>query len=87
MKNLLIAAVATATTFFAAPVVADNGHSATRVEWTGCSAPLVHLRLTGAGHGWPGVAVGREAIIGPATDVVHASEELWSFAVSVLPTA
>ena len=68
------------------PVVADDGHTVTRLEWTGCVASLVHLRLTGAGHGWPGSSVRSEAIVGPETDVVHASEELWSFARSVLPT-
>lgn len=67
-----------------APEVADNGHTATRVEWSGCVEPLVHLRLTGAGHGWPGSAVIREDIVGPATDVIHASEEIWAFAERVL---
>ncbi len=68
----------------AEPTVADNGHTATRVEWTGCDATVVHLRLSGAGHGWPGVTVGRESVVGPATDVVEASEELWRFAAGVL---
>jgi polyhydroxybutyrate depolymerase len=67
----------------AEPTVADNGHTATRVEWTGCDAAVVHLRLTGAGHGWPGAPVGRESVVGPATDVVEASEELWRFAAGV----
>jgi polyhydroxybutyrate depolymerase len=66
------------------PVVADNGHTATRIEWNGCSEPVVHLRLTGAGHGWPGAVVRTASVTGPETDVVDASEELWSFAASVL---
>jgi poly(3-hydroxybutyrate) depolymerase len=40
------------------------------------------LRLTGVGHGWPGVEVGwlRRRIIGPDTTLVNASEEAWAFA-------
>ena len=65
------------------PVVAADGHTATRVEWTGCDAPVVHLRLTGAGHGWPGAVVRTAAITGAETTVVDASEELWSFAAAL----
>lgn len=72
------------TTIESDPVVAESGHTVTRVEWAGCEEPLVHLRLTGAGHGWPGSAVRSEEIVGPETDVVHASAELWSFAAAVL---
>lgn len=56
-------------------------HTATRVAWQGCreDAPVVLLRLTGAGHGWPGTTTGREHLIGPHTEVVDADEEIWAF--------
>ncbi len=56
-------------------------HTATRVAWEGCraDAPVVLLRLTGAGHGWPGATGGRESLLGPRTAVVDADEEIWSF--------
>jgi polyhydroxybutyrate depolymerase len=47
------------------------------------------LRLTGAGHGWPGgTSILSERIVGPATSVIDASEELWgpSFVASLDPT-
>jgi len=38
------------------------------------------LRLTGVGHGWPGgTPILSERILGPATSVIDASEELWAF--------
>ena len=41
---------------------------------------LVHWRLTGAGHAWPGaVGSGRERIAGPATSVLDANREIWDF--------
>ena len=65
------------------PVVAASGHTATWTEWQGCRERLAHYRLTGAGHGWPGVNGTSEAIIGPSTDVILASEEVWSFAQEI----
>lgn len=63
---------------------ADNpGQSAERFEWPGCAAgaPVEHLLLAGSGHGWPGVTAPRavQRHLGPATTLVHASEEVWSF--------
>lgn len=65
------------------PVVAESGHTATWTEWQGCSERLVHYRLTGAGHGWPGAEVTSEALVGPVTDVIAASEEVWAFAEAI----
>lgn len=62
---------------------ADRGHSAIRLSWLGCrdGARVELLRLTGAGHVWPGGK--REFLVqllGPGTTVVDANEELWRFA-------
>ncbi|MGE0439074.1 MAG: PHB depolymerase family esterase [Gemmatimonadales bacterium] len=63
---------------------ANAGQSVTRLAFEGCQAgtAVEHLRLTGAGHGWPGVEVGRvwQKLIGPATTLIDASEEAWAFA-------
>jgi polyhydroxybutyrate depolymerase len=63
----------------------DNpGQTATRLVYTGCrpGGAVEHLRLTGVGHGWPGVEVRwlRRRIIGPGTTLIDASEESWTFA-------
>lgn len=65
-------------------VESEQGHTATRIEWQECPVSTVHLRLTGAGHGWPGTTAAFEAIVGPNNDVISASEELWAFAEEVL---
>ncbi|MBI3201103.1 MAG: polyhydroxybutyrate depolymerase [Myxococcales bacterium] len=67
-------------------VGADLGHSATRVIWGGCrdGARVELLRLTGAGHVWPGGE--RDTLrrwLGPGTTVVDANQELWRFFSSV----
>jgi polyhydroxybutyrate depolymerase len=53
-----------------------------RFAYTGCveGGQVEHLRLAGIGHGWPGITTGREGILGPATTLVDASEEVWAFA-------
>jgi polyhydroxybutyrate depolymerase len=62
----------------------NSGQTATRLVYTNCSpnGDVEQLRLTGVGHGWPGVKVGwlRRRIIGPGTTLVNASEEAWAFA-------
>ncbi|MFQ5689141.1 MAG: hypothetical protein ACE5HQ_02565 [Gemmatimonadota bacterium] len=42
---------------------------------------MIHWRLTGAGHGWPGQtkSVLPERILGSTTTLVDAAEEVWSF--------
>lgn len=67
------------------PGTPSAAHTATRVVWSPCKggAEVVHWRLTGGGHGWPGRPAGtglRERLVGPATDILNASEEAWAFA-------
>lgn len=59
----------------------DADHTATRLVYGPCEtgAEVVHWKLTGAGHGWPGSTTGRERIVGPATTVINAAEEVWAF--------
>jgi polyhydroxybutyrate depolymerase len=57
--------------------------TATLVAWDGCAAgaSVMHWKLTGVGHGWPGSRVPelREEIAGPSTRLVNAAEEIWTF--------
>jgi polyhydroxybutyrate depolymerase len=65
-----------------APDSADASHTAQRVVYGPCKegSEVVLLRLTGAGHGWPGgTPFLSEQLVGPATSLVSASEEAWSF--------
>jgi polyhydroxybutyrate depolymerase len=61
----------------------DSGHTATRLAWKPCTNgyDVVHWKLTGAGHGWPGHErnESRESLIGPATTIVDAADEAWRF--------
>lgn len=64
---------------------ADAQHTATRLVWAPCEggAEVVHWRLTGAGHGWPGAPAGaglRQSLVGPPTTIVDTAEEAWAFA-------
>jgi polyhydroxybutyrate depolymerase len=57
-------------------------HTATRLSWAPCrtGADVEHWRLEGAGHGWPGAVRNLpERLIGPATNVIDAADEVWSF--------
>lgn len=59
-----------------------GAHTAERVSFAPCSsgAELVHWRLTGPGHVWPGAAAtSRERLTGPATIVIDANWEIWKF--------
>ncbi len=48
-----------------------------KVEYTGCAAPVVHYRVEGGGHTWPGApAVPR---LGTTTTSINASELAWAF--------
>jgi polyhydroxybutyrate depolymerase len=61
---------------------AANGHTATRVVFAGCSSgkPVIHWRLTGAGHVWPGAPQKRTTqLLGQATDVIDGNAEIWGF--------
>ena len=60
-------------------------HTVTRLVWDGCveNGAVEHLRLTGAGHGWPGSDVGwlRRRLVGDGTTLLDASDEAWAFLV------
>jgi polyhydroxybutyrate depolymerase len=62
----------------------DRGQTVTRLVYDGCApnGAVEHLKLTGAGHGWPGVNArrARQRLLGPSTSLVDASEEAWAFA-------
>ncbi len=62
----------------------NQGQSVTEFRYRGCRAggEIVHLRLRGVGHGWPGATVRplMERILGPGTTLVDASEAAWQFA-------
>ncbi len=62
----------------------NAGHLAEELSWGPCTSgsPVVHLRLAGVGHGWPGQTRGLllESVIGPRTTLVDAAEEVWRFA-------
>jgi polyhydroxybutyrate depolymerase len=65
----------------------NAGQTATLLTWDGCArnAPVAHWRLSGVGHAWPGNerAELREEIIGPATTLVVAAEEVWRFVAPI----
>lgn len=86
-RNACPASPSVGPTRHGAPDSEDAEHTVTRLEWEPCAtgAPVVHLRLTGAGHGWPGHRFGpvRERIVGPDTEIVDAAEEAWRFFRSV----
>lgn len=67
-----------------APGTPEAGRWAEELRWDRCEggAPVVHWRLHGVGHGWPGdgSARRRERTIGPVTALVDAAEEGWRFA-------
>jgi polyhydroxybutyrate depolymerase len=66
-----------------APAAGDRAHTATLLSWEPCAsgAPVLHWRLEGPGHGWPGDSARpiRQEIIGPPTSVILAAEEVWAF--------
>ena len=58
------------------------GHSAVRQAWGSCSggAEVVHWKLSGAGHVWPGGDIDYlPRLLGAGTDVIDANEVLWEF--------
>lgn len=60
----------------------NQGHTATLLTYGPCGtgADVVHWKLTGVGHGWPGGDSGSpERIIGPRTTLVNAADEIWKF--------
>jgi polyhydroxybutyrate depolymerase len=56
--------------------------SATRLLWSPCrrGTEIVHWRLTGVGHVWPGSKrIYVQGVFGPPTDVIDANLEIWQF--------
>jgi polyhydroxybutyrate depolymerase len=47
--------------------------------YTGCTADLVHIRLTGHGHEWPGAGPRARWVQGPASRELDASAAVWKF--------
>jgi polyhydroxybutyrate depolymerase len=72
----------TTATRAGAPGSGNADQTATRLSYGPCKtgADVVHWKLTGVGHGWPGATSGsRERIIGPRTTLVSAADEVWAF--------
>lgn len=60
-----------------APAETKVADDVTKVEYRGCAAPVVHYRVEGGGHTWPGApAVPR---LGPTATSISASELAWAF--------
>jgi polyhydroxybutyrate depolymerase len=60
----------------------DDGQSATKLVWGPCAAgtEIVHWRLVGAGHMWPGAREPLpERLVGPPTRIIDATREIWAF--------
>lgn len=61
------------------PDTAQDGATTTRITWSGCAAPLQHLRVDGGGHAWPdGHQYLKESIVGPVWRD-WGNEVLWGF--------
>ena len=63
-------------------VASSDDEQVDRIVWQGCGVPVEHLRIAGSGHGWPGVSVGFvvQRLLGPPTELINASDEVWAFA-------
>jgi polyhydroxybutyrate depolymerase len=74
----------TAETRRGRPGTSEAGHTAAKLVWSRCEADveIVHWKLTGAGHGWPGSTRDglMRILVGPPTTIVDAAEEAWKFA-------
>lgn len=61
----------------------DDGNTAQKFTWEPCSsgAAVIHWRMGGVGHGWPGSVPpsGRDDLIGGSTLMISAAEEAWAF--------
>ena len=71
----------TAPTLHGKPGAPDENFTATNITWAKCArgAEVVFWKLTGSGHVWPGARSLLPKLLGPATTVIDANEELWSF--------
>ena len=59
----------------------EMNHTATNISYGPCrdGVQIIHWKLTGAGHVWPGRESRLEDIVGPATIIIDANEEIWNF--------
>ncbi len=61
----------------------DSGQTATRLVWGPCreGTEIVHWKLTGVGHAWPGGEQGRleGKFVGRPTHILDANTEMWRF--------
>lgn len=49
------------------------------IQYRNCAAPLLHIRLTGHGHEWPGAGPRATWLQGPASRELDAASALWRF--------
>jgi polyhydroxybutyrate depolymerase len=63
----------------AAPTSTAIGSDVTELSWQGCAAPaaLVHYRIAGGGHTWPGALANSGP--GPVSNTVSATAVMWTF--------
>jgi poly(3-hydroxybutyrate) depolymerase len=63
------------------PGTADEGNTATKLVYAPCStgANVVLWKLSGSGHVWPGRDIRAPRLLGRATHLVDANEEIWAF--------
>ena len=58
----------------------NSGQTAALLSYRGCTEPLEHWRLTGAGHVWPGgVQKYLPSLLGRGTSLIDADAEMWRF--------
>lgn len=63
----------------ALPDTAQDGTMTTRLRWSGCAAPLEHLRVEGGGHTWPdGEPYLPRRVVG-RVERDWGNEQLWAF--------
>lgn len=67
--------------------LSGEGNTATKLVYAPCSsgAPVVFWKMTGSGHVWPGqdALPAAARILGKATHLIDANEEMWAFFRSV----
>ncbi len=72
-----------APTLAGPPESPDSGQTATRYVWAPCAggSEIVHWKLTGVGHTWPGSDRGwlEARFVGRPTHLIDANEEMWRF--------
>jgi polyhydroxybutyrate depolymerase len=64
--------------------LAGDGNTATKLVYAPCTsgASVILWKMSGSGHVWPGkdpVAAGAGRVLGKATHLIDANEEIWAF--------